>query len=86
MLLMAIFMLVLPVLFFVTVENVVEQVIRQIGGEKAYQRHHNKTSDHGYRTAVDGIDRIADKHVDDGDSHTPDETCPDGGRCHSTPV
>ena len=36
MLQMAIFRLVLPVLFFVTVENVVEQVIRQFGGEKAY--------------------------------------------------
>ena len=71
---------------FVALEYVVYRLARHLRCEEADNEDHDETADHGYGTAVDGIDGVADEHVDDRQADTPHIAGPDTGRGAPAPV
>ena len=64
----------------ITPKNIVDRLFRQLLGEEAHEPYNGESAHHSDSTAVDGIDGVASQHIDDGETHPPDEAGPDGSR------
>ena len=71
---------------FVALEDAVDSLLGEFLGEQTHDNHHGEAADHGDGTTVDGVDGIANEHVDHCEAYTPNEACPDAGAGNTTPV
>ena len=70
----------------ITLENRVYGLLWHLLRQQTDDPHHWEATHHSDGTTVDRIDGVASQHIDDGETHTPDETSPDGSCGHTTPV
>ena len=73
-------------LSFVALKDFVGIVFRHLRREEAEEGDDDKTAYHSYGSAVDGVDGVADEHVDNGDTNAPYEARPDGRGCDAAPI
>ena len=71
---------------FVALENTVDRLLGQFLRQQTDKPHNGEAADHRDGTTVDGVDGVAQKHVDNSETNAPDETCPDRGGGDATPV
>ena len=74
------------VLLVITFEDAVNQLPVHLRCEEADEGNDNEAAHHRDGTAVDGVDGIADEHVDNRQSDTPCEASPYRSSCHTTPI
>ena len=71
-------------MLFVALENLIYLLAVHLGREQADNPYHRETTYHSDSTTVDGVDGVACQHVNDRQSHTPDEASPDAGGSDAT--
>ena len=62
---------------FVALEDAVDSLLGEFLGEQTHDNHHGEATYHGDGTTVDGVDGIANEHVDHCEAYTPNEASPD---------
>ena len=73
-------------LLVVTGEDAVNGLLGQFLRQQADKYDDREAANHGDGTAVDGVDGVAQQHVDDRKADTPHEAGPDGDAGDTTPV
>ena len=73
-------------LLVVAGEDAVNGLLGQFLRQQADQEDDREAANHGDGTTVDGIDGVAQQHVDDRKADTPHEAGPDAGCGDTTPV
>ena len=73
-------------LLLIAQENLIHILLWQLRSEQAHKEHHREAPKHSNGTTVDGVDGIANEHVDHGEAHTPGKASPDRGRGDTTPI
>ena len=74
------------ILFLVTKENLIHILLCHVWRDKADNQDDGETTNHSDSTAVDGVDRIAQQHVDNRQTYAPEEAGPFAGGGDTTPV
>ena len=70
----------------IALKDGVDGLLGKLLGQEADEPNNGEAADHSDGTAVDGVNGITSKHVDDRETYAPDKAGPDRACGDTTPV